>query len=307
MIAFDMLTLVSTPDCITYVDPAAFTTEYKEGATYRLKMTMKSPFYLHIEVNYQKGEMKMEFSGKVLGERYPELINLNTIKECFKRINDLGFIEIDADKMMSAQVMKCDVTKDVAVTDIPSLTRFIRGHIRNYHSYNCKPHKNGNTDIFKNVDGKDYQRWLTIYDKQKEMMRKAGQKFAESYGLEGKHDGLCRFEMKLTSQQAIRDALDITGTTLAEVLCSERNPIADFLDDVIQQDTTANTQDTWKTYWQTLVLEDCDYDIGKVEHKLREYKNGGISKALQPFRDIVEAKSTGSSKWTKARLLDLVR
>ena len=39
-------------------------------------------------------------------------------------------------------------------------------------------------------------------------------------------------------------------------------------------------QDTWKTYWQRLVLEDCGFDLAKVEAKLKEYKGGGIAKAL---------------------------
>ena len=51
---------------------------------------------------------------------------------------------------------------------------------------------------------------------------------------------------------------------------SGRNPIEDFLNDVIQEDTEANVQDTWKTYWQRLVLEDCGFDLAKVEAKLRE-------------------------------------
>ena len=55
-----------------------------------------------------------------------------------------------------------------------------------------------------------------------------------------------------------------------EGIRSGRNPIEDFLNDVIQEDTEANVQDTWKTYWQRLALEDCGFDLAKVEAKLRE-------------------------------------
>ena len=71
-----------------------------------------------------------------------------------------------------------------------------------------------------------------------------------------------------------------------EGIRSGRNPIEDFLNDVIQEDTEANVQDTWKTYWQRLVLEDCGFDLAKVEAKLREYKGGGIAKARRPFREL---------------------
>ena len=84
-----------------------------------------------------------------------------------------------------------------------------------------------------------------------------------------------------------------------EGIRSGRNPIEDFLNDVIQEDTEANVQDTWKTYWQRLALEDCGFDLAKVEAKLREYKGGGIAKARRPFRELMESLPTGSSAGQK--------
>ena len=307
MISFDKLKLVSSLDSIAILDPAKFDMKTRGGRIVCLTLSMKQPFWLDIEINYEKGEVIIEFTGKVLGERYPELINLNTIQVCFQRINDLGFCEIDTEKMMLAQVVKCDVTKDVPIANIPSLSRFVRGHIRNYQSYVCELKRNGNLTIEKNVTGRRYKRRITLYDKEAEMMKRTGQAFKERHGLEGRYDGICRFEMNLNSQQAIRDTLAITGTTLEEVLRSRRNPIEDFLDDVIQEDTEANVQDTWKTYWQKLVLEDCGFDLAKVEAKLREYKGGGIAKAMRPFRELMESMPAGASTWTKERLLNIVR
>lgn len=307
MISFDKLKLVSTLDSIAILAPAKFDMKTRGGRTVSLTLSIKQPFMLNIEINYEKGEVIIEFTGKVLGERYPELINLDTIRVCFQRINDLGFCEIDTEKMMLAQVVKCDVTKDVPIANIPSINRFIRGHIRNYQSYVCELKRNGNLTIEKNVTGRRYKRRITLYDKEAEMMKRTGQAFKERHGLEGRYDGICRFEMNLNSQQAIRDTLAITSTTLEEVLRSRRNPIEDFLDDVIQEDTEANVQDTWKTYWQKLVLEDCGFDLAKVEAKLREYKGGGIAKAMRPFRELMESMPAGTSTWTKEKLLDLVR
>lgn len=307
MVSFDKLKLVSTLDSIEVFDPANFDMKTRGGITISLTKSIQQPFKLNIEINYDKGEVTIEFTGKVLGERYPELINLNTIQECFQRINALGFCEIDIEKMMFAQVVKCDVTKDVPIANIPSLNRFIRGHIRNYQSYVCTLERNGNLIIEKNVTGRRYRRRITLYDKEAEMMKSTRQAFKARYGLEGRYDGICRFEMNLNSKQAIRDTLAISGTTLAEVLRSERNPIEDFLNDVIQEDTQANVQDTWKTYWQRLVLEDCGFDLAKVEAKLREYKGGGIAKAMRPFRELMESMPTSSSTWSKEKLLEVVR
>lgn len=306
MITFDKLMLVSTLDSITIFDPAKFSSKYKDDELVSLRMIMKQPFLLDIEVNYEKGELIIEFTGKVLGQRYPELINLNTIRECFQRINALGFCEIDTEQMMHATVMKCDVTKDISIADVPSLNRFVQGHIRNYQSYVCE-WDHGNLIIHKAVKGKRYKRRLTIYDKEKEMKDKAGQRYMESNGIEGKYDGICRFELNLVGQEAIRKALGITGTTLMEVLQSERNPIEGFLNDVIQEDSEANVQDTWKTYWQTLVLQDCGFDLQKVEAKVREYKGCFRKEFMQPFRELMESMPNGTSTWSKTKLLDVVR
>lgn len=307
MITFDKLMLVSTLDSIAIFEQDKFSSKYKDDELVSLRMTMRLPFYLDIEINYDKGEVKLEFTGKVLGERYPELISLNTIRECFKRINALGIFEIDIERMMGAQVMKCDVTKDVPIADIPALNSFIRGHIKNYNAYSCRLLLNGNLIVEKNVTGRRYKRRITLYDKGKEMMKSDRQDFTVSNGLEGKYDGLCRFEMNLTSQQAIRDTLGITGTTLMEVLRSERNPIEDFLNEVIQDDVEANTQDTWKTYCHKLVLRDCDYDMAKVEAKLRYYKHGGIKRAKQPYIELLESLPDKDSTWSKQKLLDIVK
>ncbi len=306
MITFDKLILKSTLDSITIFDPAKFMSRFKDDVQVSMKFKMKQPFLLGIDVNFEKDELIIEFTGKILGEKYPELISLNTIRGCFQRINALGFCEIDTEKMMSAEVMLCDVTKDVSIPDVPSLNKFIQGHIRNYQSYVCD-WRQGNLIISKGVKNNRYQRRLTIYDKQKEMNMKQGQRYMDNYGIEGKYDGICRFELNLVSQEAIRNALEISGTTLLEVLQAEHNPIEGFLNNVIQDDTDANTQATWKTYWQTLVLEDCGYDLARVEAKLREFKGGGIAKAMRPFRELMEAHSAGSSTWSKKKLLDVVR
>ena len=300
--------MVSTLDSVEVIDPACFCVKSQDGCVISMTLARKTPFKLHIELNYLKNEVILEFTGKVLGPDYPKLISQNTIQMCFQRINDLGFCRINPDKMMDAEVLLCDVTKDIPLADIPSFNRFIRSHVRNYLAFNCRIcQKTGNLILEKNVTGKDYKRRLTIYDKQKEMKRSAGKKYMIENGIEGNFNGLCRFEMNLQSKQAIRDALAITGTTLREVLQSSTNPIEKLLADAIQEDSSPSSQDTWKTYWQTLVLKDCDYDLEKVEAKLREYKDSGINRAMTPFRSIMETQPAGSTKWTKAKILEVVK
>lgn len=42
-----------------------------------------------------------------------------------------------------------------------------------------------------------------------------------------------------------------------------------------------------------------NFDLAKVEAKLREYKGGGIAKARRPFRELMESLPTGSSAGQK--------
>ena len=56
-----------------------------------------------------------------------------------------------------------------------------------------------------------------------------------------------------------------------------------------------------------MVLEDCGFDLAKVEAKLQECKAGRIARAMRPFRELMEALPAGNSTWTKDKLLEVVR
>lgn len=71
-----------------------------------------------IKIDYTKKEVVIEFSGKILGDRYPELISINNIGQCFRNIEKLGFCKFDMDLIMKAEVVSCDVTKDIPCGDI---------------------------------------------------------------------------------------------------------------------------------------------------------------------------------------------
>ena len=54
---------------------------------------------------------------------------------CFDRLNEFGVCKVDPAKIMTAEVVKCDVTKDVSVEDILAMTRYIKGAVRNYEAF----------------------------------------------------------------------------------------------------------------------------------------------------------------------------
>lgn len=129
-------------------------------------------------------------------------------------------------------------------------------------------------------------------------------------GLEGKYDGVCRFELNLASKKQIREALCLTGNTLEGVLNAERNPIQDFWGDVLAEDPAGKAVTNWNTFEKYAVLAACGFDLAKVDAKVRQYRNPrstSIPKMMASYREILAGLPTGSSAWSKERLLDAVR
>lgn len=232
----------------------------------------------------------MSLHGKILGEDYPKLISEQTIEQCFQNINSLGLCKIDVERMMTlAKVLACDVTKDIPIPNVALTNNYLHNHVCNFRKYRSHI-VNGNLTIEKNVCTNSEKKRLTIYDKQKEMSNADNREFVEKNHLENKFDGICRFELNLNSHAQIRDSLNITSNDLTVVLRSESSPIADFLKEVIQITNAECNCSDWKEYNRKLVLQDCDFDMAKVEAKLRSlYKRGTkIRDVIKPYRALLE-------------------
>ena len=243
MITFDKLKIVADIQAIKVCDETRFELIEKDGIVCSLKYYQEHPFLLMIKVDYECREVVIEFSGKILGKDYPKLISKDTILQCFRAIDALGLCKIDIDAMMDADVVKCDVTKDIPVADVPQVTDYIRSHICNYQRFVCRKLKNGNVVVEKNVVSKKTKKRMTIYDKGNEMRRSANRPFVEKYGLEDAFSGMCRFELNLDSKEQIRKSLRIADTKLMTVLSSDADPISDFLDDVVEPRETVPMTD----------------------------------------------------------------
>lgn len=290
MITLDKIKLVADIGAVVTFDGGLFEkTEYNGGYTY--KYYQESPYLLSIKIDYPEKEVVIEFTGKVLGADYPKLITLNTIGKCFQAINSLGLITLDVEAMMDADVVKCDVTKDIHSDDVSCLTNYVRQHIINYQRFVCRRLKNNNLVVEKNVITRKNKKRMTIYDKGKEMQKVENRRFVEAYGLEGAFDGVCRFELNLNSKEQIRSALGISTTKLRTVLSSDANPIVDFLELMIDAPKSPAAMSDKKSYLTMLVLKDCDYDLEKVEAKMRQFytsRGTNMNVIMQPYRQMME-------------------
>lgn len=287
MQTFDRLKIVAAIDAIDVVNENLFVKTLVNDNVVSMKYYRETPSKLMIKVDYASGEMVMEFTGKILAHNYPHLISMVNIEECFRNIESLGFCRFDMDLLMRSEVVSCDVTKDVKCTDVKKVQSYIRSHVSNYNKYVCRALRNGNVVLEKNVTTKKNKKRMTIYDKEQEMKKSDNTRFMQRNGLTDEFVGKCRFEINLNSKEQIRNALHIEDTNLLTVLNSETNPILEFMDEAVCGSQGQKACSDWKSYQRYLVLKDCDFDLEKVEAKVRSlYKRGTkISDVMRPYRE----------------------
>lgn len=307
MITFDKLKLVANIDAIEVIDEDRFQMQVEGGQQVSLRFYQEVPFLLMIKVDYKRREVVIEFCGKVLGKDYPKLISADTIRTCFDNINALGFCRIDIDAMMDADVVKADVTKDVYGIDPARLTAYFGSHISNYKMYMARKYKTGNMVIEKNVVSRKTTKRMTIYNKEREMNMAQNKNFVEDNELEHIFDNTSRFELNLNSKQQVRDALRVSDNRLRNVLASTASPIREFVEKVIEPTSNPVTLKDKKAYVTELVLKDCDYDLEKVEAKMRElYPTRGTNfkKVMEPYRSMMNQRACGNTDEFYTTLLE---
>ena len=297
MIRLDKIKIVSSIDHIKIIDKNRFDIHCKENDIVSYKFTQLQPFLLYVEANIKNQELIIEFTGKILRDNYPSLINQSNIKNCLLSINEIGFCLLDVDNfLISGEVVKVDVTQDVPYPDCRELTKMIQTNISNFRKYLPRI-INGNFTIEKNVVTKSHKCRLTIYDKNKEIGRAENRLFlsqlSDKQKLLNYFEGKVRFEMNLNSKEQIRKALHITDLSFESVLNANVNPIWEFLDQIlVDADSTGITAkcDDLKELLRGALLQICNYDLKKVEAQLRLHSspNTHITQILKPYRILLK-------------------
>lgn len=312
MITLDRIKIVAPLESVAVTNEEVFESKVKNGVISSLSYTQVSPFHLFIERDYEDKEAIIEFSGKILSDKYPELINRTTFDLCIDRINGMGFCRIDKDVLREyGRACVIDVTKDVQYQDVSSLSEWLRTSVSNHRKYLAR-NIGGNLVIEKNVRTRGYKRRLTVYDKEKELQRAENRDFISSLhdpdSLLSYFKGKVRFEFNLNSRQAIRQSLNIPGTSIDEILNSDANPIYNFVNEVIVEETDINPSGfSWPDRKNLALLKDCDMDLVKVEAEIRKYASKGshISQMLKPYRELWSRLKVRSSDF-KTTLLGLL-
>lgn len=311
MITLDKIKIVAPLECVAVTRQNAFEAKIKNGEVISMSHTQTNPYMLYVEVDYEDRETVIEFSGKILLGRYPELINKNNFNYCIECINAIGFCRIDT-AMLCEHGMVCvvDVTKDVHCQDVSGLSEWLRCNVCNHRKYLIRNIGN-NLTIEKNVTTRGYKRRLTIYEKGRELTRAENREFMNSVSnpaaLQEYFRDKARFELNLNSRQAIRKTLNVQDTSIEAILHSAANPIYDFLNDIVVDD--AGYSCTSLSERKCLAfLRDCGMDLSQVEAELRQYasKHSHISQMMRPYRALWSRLQSEPGTGFKSRLLGMV-
>lgn len=315
MINFDKMKIISDIKYVCNINNEKFIVNAKNNQVIYCKYQQQSPFSLIIMIDYQHKELVLEFTGKILLEKYPQLINKDTIRECLYNINHLGVCTIDVEAIINnSYVTKCDVTKDIATADIKTIVSNIRPNISNNQKWIVKGYKGGLV-IEKVVSTTRYKERLVIYDKAKEKQGVSNSNFLNAvsnrdYILSYFQKAKTRFELNINTMSQIRSLLNIPSNDLRMVLSAKANPILTVIDEAITpnkpQHIHTYRKQTIREYEHELLLKSCHYDIVKVEAVIRSLSssNTSIKRVMQPYKDLLN--QLQSSKVECLNIRDLV-
>ena len=309
MITLDKIKIVAPLNSIAVVDDNKFECKVRKGAVISRSYTQVVPFQLYVEQDYEDKETIIEFTGKILSDKYRDLINRENFDLCIDRINGMGFCLIDENLIREyGRACVIDVTKDVPYPDVSGLSEWLRTNISNHRKFLAR-NIGGNLVIEKNVKTRGYKRRLTVYDKWRELLRVENKDFIyslqDSDSLLSYFKGKIRFELNLNSMQAIRKTLNIQDTSIDEILNSDANPIYDFINDVIIEETGAtNVKLSWSERKNLAFLRDCCMDMVKVEAEIRQYASKGthISQAIRPYKALLSKLQNKEQNFKKTLL-----
>lgn len=134
MLKFDKMKLITKIDYIKDLDYSKFLLNSREEHILYYKYQQERPFYLLVMVNHQHNELILEFTGKILLDKYTSLIDIYTAKNCLTQINKLGICCLNVDSIMAdCNVVKCDVTKDIECNQMQDIISNVRQNLSNYN------------------------------------------------------------------------------------------------------------------------------------------------------------------------------
>lgn len=313
MVRFDKITFVTPLTNVMIKENENWETIIKNGTIVRMRFMQKVPYLITLDANYQDGEFKVEFTGRILKDDYPLLINRLTIRKCLTAINQIGVCILNVERVLAdSTVLRCDVTRDLSAVNLSDFRKHVVTHIDNHRKWICRSFTgNENIVIEKDVTTQRNKRRMSIYNKTEELLKRNNDPFmhwVNTNEIKRYFQGVTRFELSLSTCSAIRQELDVQDCDLITVLNSNANPICDFFENVLRDATpTVPGVNSMKTYDKLNTLIVNNWDLNAIEKTIRQlYPKSYHSSYLDDYRRLIDAhqNSTASNKYDFSQLFD---
>ena len=294
MSCLDKLKIITSVNNIKDIDKKIFQTNSIGGILQSYKYRQTKPSLLEIRVDLIHNELAIEFTSKILKDNFIYLINKDNIYECLNNINQLGICTLNIDNIINnSEIVKCDPAKDINFQDIKAMKNYINSNLVNNSKWKDEPYQNGFA-VRKVASTPRCRERIVVYDKEKELHDAKNKSFLDSLSDKEKclsfYKGKIRIERNINTEKQIRDSFNISDNQLMSVLNSDANPIFDLLNKALKEPSAnAYVIRKFKEYQMELVLKDCDYDLSKVEAKVRSLyaPNTQKSEIMKPYRDLL--------------------
>jgi len=271
------------------------------GMYYSSKNDNNIPFDLYIAVSEKNNSMTIEFSSKILRDKYPELITKDTFKQCLDNLNKLGICEIDAKAVSKdCYFQEVDVTSDTQMTLTEEILNTLNTLVANYRRWRWERYENSGITFTKDVKSKDCKESLKIYNKEKEIALPKNEKFLSQLdnpeSVKQAFAGITRFETTLSSMDKIKKYLDIPDTHVDNVFNSKANPVLLQFNKIFgTEECNVNlTRKSYDEYTMTEILKLYDNNLKQIEMNLRYNKcystnsRTGLSDRMKKYKELKE-------------------
>ena len=266
----------------------------EQGRYFNSKHYSSIPYNLYIATNNYHQSLEIEFSSKVLKERYPELINRDTIRQCLSNINNLDICTLDVDGIINhGWVIGADITADVDLMLTDRVLNALNQNVGNYRRFQWT-HYDGKGITFTKNTIYDKEE-IKVYNKYKELLSHS-RKFIDS--LENRNDimdyfyGKTRFEITLKGEKQIRERLGV-GTGIKDFFNAIDFAVREQFDRVfnasipILDTTQCNGYEEWA---MAHLLDSYNGDLRQIEQSLRQESvynsRNGLSERMKKFQSV---------------------
>lgn len=239
----------------------------------------------------EHGEVTVEYSAKILGARYPELISIDTIAVAHANIIRTGIIDFNIEEVLAnARALKVHQTADFCLTDaLPTYGKAIRKlWVPNHYHLRCNARGKAEWESFSFLrDINANPEYLKFYNKQREFNMSKNRQFRESLSpnqlrrMLEYFQGKTRAELCLSGKKKIKQHLPDVGSEalLIDVvnsgvdalgnLCTEL--LAPLVADVVTNSKVdfASTLVDYKEYALFCILQCCSFDFEAVCQNLK--------------------------------------